>query len=277
MSSYPREVVVITGAASGIGRATAHRFAREGARLHLVDIDIDGLEAVQGELRGFGVEVSTHLVDCRDAAAVEALAETIYSEPEGRVDVLHNNAGVTCGGPVEEISLDDWRWTIDINLWGVIHGVRAFVPKMIEQGRGATIVNTASMAGLVGLPMVSPYCTSKFAVVGLSEALNTELAAHDINVIAICPGSTKTKVMESGRLSLPGGLENQMIPGLEKWGADPDVVAAKVVRAVRRRSSFVATGLDMLPLWWLRRLSTRLYLAIAREASKRAIRAAKKN
>jgi NAD(P)-dependent dehydrogenase (short-subunit alcohol dehydrogenase family) len=272
MKSFAGQVVVITGAASGIGRATARRFAREGARAHLVDVDAEGLEAVKSELEALGAKVTTHVVDCRDAEAVEALAQAVYGEPEQRVDVLHNNAGVCCGGAMEALTLEDWRWTLDINLWGVIHGVQAFLPKMIAQAGGATIVNTASMAGLVGLPMVAPYCTSKFAVVGLSEALNTELSRHGIRVIAICPGATRTKVMRNARLELPGAALDTLIPGLDRWGADPDVVAQKILRAVRRRSSFVATGIDMLPLWWLHRLSTRLYLGIARALTERGLR-----
>ena len=183
------KVVVITGAGSGIGRATAFEFARHGARLELVDIDGPSVEAVRQEIAARGGEASAHEVDCTDAESVQRLADDIFAR-QGRVDVLHNNAGVCCGGAIEEISLDDWRWITDINYWGVVNGVRAFVPGMIEQGGGGHILNTASMAGLVGLPMVSPYCATKSAVVGLSEALDIELAVHGIRVSAICPGAT---------------------------------------------------------------------------------------
>lgn len=263
MKKLADAVVVITGAGSGIGRATAQAFAAEKSRLHLVDIDEDAVEATAAELEMQGASVTAHHVDCTDPEAMQRLAERVF-EQEGRVDVLHNNAGVCCGGPVQELSLDDWRWTIDVNLWGVIHGIRAFLPRMIEQGGGAHIVNTASMAGLVGLPMVAPYCTSKFAVVGLSESLNIELAAHDIHVSAICPGATKTKVLENARLGLPGGSRAWLTEALGKHARGPEHVARLVVRAVKRRRSFVVTGLDMLPLWALRRLSIRLYQQIAR-------------
>jgi NAD(P)-dependent dehydrogenase (short-subunit alcohol dehydrogenase family) len=264
-------VVVITGAGSGIGRATALAFAREGARLHLVDLDGAAAADAAREARDLGAEATAHQVDCTDAEAVERLAGVVYAA-DGRVDVLHNNAGVCCGGPVERISLEDWRWTIDVNLWGVIHGVRAFVPRMIAQGGGGHIVNTASMAGLVGLPMVSPYCASKFAVVGLSEALNAELGVHDIHVTAICPGATRTNVLENARLDLPGGLTERLTRSLEKCNCGPERIADLVVDAVRSRRSFVVTGIDMIPVWLLRRVSIRLYQKLSRSLTRLAAR-----
>lgn len=174
MKDFGGKVVVITGAASGIGRALARAFSEKGARLHLVDIDADGVKSVAAEL-----QAAAHALDCTRAKAMGSLADEIFSA-EGRVDVLCNNAGVVCGGPVEEIPLKDWRWSVDVNLWGVIHGIRAFVPKMIEQGGESHIVNTASMAGLVPFPFVAPYVASKFAVAGLSEALDCELAPRGI-------------------------------------------------------------------------------------------------
>lgn len=267
------KVVVITGAASGIGLATARRFARLGARLHLVDIDEPGLEDAKWEVEQRGLRATSHLVDCREAEAVERLAEAVYDEPEARVDVLHNNAGVCCGGAVEEMSLDDWHWTMGINFWGVLHGIHAFLPKMIAQGGGGHIINTASMAGLVGLPMVAPYCASKFAVVGLSESLDLELAPHDIRVTAVCPGSARTKVMESGRFQLPGDLGERFVDAMARWAPEPDRVARRVVDAVRRdRRSVVPTGADMVPLYWLRQLSPRLYRAMFRSISVAASR-----
>jgi NAD(P)-dependent dehydrogenase (short-subunit alcohol dehydrogenase family) len=257
-------VVVLTGAGSGIGRATALRFARLGARLHLVDIAAPGLTAVCAEAEALGARVTAHQLDCADSEAIERLAAAVYAEPEGRVDVLHNNAGVCLGGPVERFSLEDWRWIVDVNLWSVVHGVRAFVPRMIAQGGGGHIVNTASMAGLIGLPFVVPYCATKFAVVGLSEALAAELACHEIHVTMICPGGTRTGVLQNARLEMPGKISAWLTSAMARWAPDPDRVARRVVRAVRWRRSFVTTGVDLLPLYWLRRLSVRLYHCVAR-------------
>jgi NAD(P)-dependent dehydrogenase (short-subunit alcohol dehydrogenase family) len=254
---------VITGAGSGIGRATALRFARAGARLHLVDIAPAGLAAVCTEAEASGARTTPHHVDCTDAAAMERLAATIYAEPEGRVDVLHNNAGVCLGGPIENISLEDWRWIVDVNLWGVVHGVRSFVPRMIAQGKGGHVVNTASMAGVIGLPFVAPYCATKFAVMGLSESLSAELARHGIHVSVICPGGTRTGVLANARLELPERFSTWLTKAMARWAPDPDAVARQVVEAVRAERSFVMTGVDLLPLWALRRLSIPLYHRVA--------------
>jgi|WetSurMetagenome_2_1015567.scaffolds.fasta_scaffold249099_2 NAD(P)-dependent dehydrogenase (short-subunit alcohol dehydrogenase family) len=263
MKELRGKVVVITGAGSGIGRATALRFARAGARLHLVDIAPGGLAAVCAEAEGLGARATAHQLDCADSAAVERLAVAVYAEPEGRVDVLHNNAGVCLGGPVENISLADWRWIVDVNLWSVIHGVRSFVPRMIAQGHGGHVVNTASMAGLIGLPFVAPYCATKFAVVGLSESLATELARHDIHVSVICPGGTRTGVLANARLELPEKFSSWLTKAMARWAPDPDSVARQVVDAVRAERSFVMTGVDLLPLWALRRVSIPLYHRVA--------------
>ncbi len=168
------------------------------------------------------------------------------------------------------MTLEDWHYAVDINLWGVIHGVRAFLPWMLERGEGH-IVNTASMAGLVGLPMVAPYCATKFAVVGLSESLDLEVAGRGVRVSAICPGGTRTNVMRAGRIGLPDGLMGQLITGLDQWGTDPDVVARKVVGAVRHGRTMVPMGFDMMPLYLLRRFSVGLYQWLGRQLTARAV------
>jgi len=266
MKNLKDKIVVISGAGSGIGLATAQAFAEKGARVHLVDIDGARLKAAADRLYGF--QITTHLVDCRDGQKVMQLAEEIYRQ-DGRVDILHNNAGVCCGGPVHEISLEDWRWSVDVNLWGTIHGIRAFVPRMIEQGGPAHIINTASMAGLVGLPYVAPYCATKFAVVGLSESLAAELAAYDIRVTTVCPGAVATNVLKDGRVNLPGQWLSRIQRAVDRFGSDPEAVAADILAAVRSGQSLKITAAgSMLPLWILKRASQSVYDRINRLATK---------
>ena len=267
MKDFNGKVVVITGAASGIGRAVARAFAENGARLHLVDIDADGLKSLAAEL-----DAAAHVVDCTKAKAIEALADEVFAA-EGRVDVLCNNAGVVCGGPVEEISLKDWRWVIDVNLWGVIHGVRAFVPRMLKQGSESHVVNTASMAGLVPFPFVAPYVASKSAVAGLSEALDCELAPRGIRVSALCPGAVKTNVMKAGRLKLPGTWTERITGLIDRRGATPQQAAKDVLAAVRKQRPLQISGAtSMFPLWILKRISQPAYNRLARFLTGRALK-----
>jgi NAD(P)-dependent dehydrogenase (short-subunit alcohol dehydrogenase family) len=278
MKNLRDKIVVITGAGSGIGRATAHAFARHGARVHLVDVDRARVEQVEAELRALGPSVRAvvaHVVDCADGAAVVELAHGIF-ETEGRVDVLHNNAGVCLGGPVDRIAIDDWKWIIDVNLWGVVHGIHAFLPGMIAQGGGGHIVNTASMAGLVGLPMVVPYCTTKFAVVGLSEALSSEVGVHGIHVTTVCPASVRTGIFRSARIDLPGPWLGRLSAALDRYALRPEKLAEQIVEAVRCERSMVIRAGELLPLWLLKRTSIGLYNRITRELVARALRMGKR-
>jgi len=260
---FKDRVVVITGAGSGIGRATALAFARHGAVIHLVDIHRGRVEEVAEEVRAVGPGAWAHVVDVRDAEAMEALAEQIYQR-HPRIDVLVNNAGVGHAGLVHETSLEDWKWVLDVNLWGVIHGVHAFVPRLIDQGGDAHIVNTASIAGLVGLPSMVPYTTSKFAVVGMSEALGAELSPHGIRVTAICPGVIDTDIIRSGRLGgAVGERKRRVMDFYEKLGIPPRRVADDIVRAVRQGAPLATTLGASYPVLMLKRLSPRLYRSTA--------------
>jgi NAD(P)-dependent dehydrogenase (short-subunit alcohol dehydrogenase family) len=271
VGDFQNKIVLVTGAGSGIGRATALAFSAEGARVHLVDVREDRLAEVQAHLRALGRASVAHGVDCTDPQAVERLASEIYAA-EGRLDILHNNVGVVSAGPVEQTSLEDWRWVLDHNLWTVIFAIHAFVPRMIAQGGGGHIVNTASMAGLVGLPFVAPYCASKFAVVGLSEALAAELAVHGIGVTAVCPGAVRTNLMETARLRLPGDWTSKVEQLLGRRGTDPEALASDILDAVRSKRVLQVSAGDMAPLWVVKRTSLSLYHHLTRLITRLALK-----
>ncbi|HXU91844.1 MAG TPA: SDR family NAD(P)-dependent oxidoreductase, partial [Methylomirabilota bacterium] len=194
------KTAVITGGASGIGRALTLRFAREGANVVVADVDAPGMEAVAAEARGFGVKAVAVATDVSQLAQVQALALRAF-ESFGAVHVLCNNAGVAAWGGLESASHRDWQWVLGVNLWGVIHGVRSFVPRMIAQGEPAHVVNTASLAGLSSNPFLGVYNVTKHAVVTLSETLAQELAimGTPVRVSVLCPGFVQTQIADSQR------------------------------------------------------------------------------
>ena len=240
------QVAVVTGGASGIGFALARRFAKEGLTVVLADIERRALDRAVGELRAGGAAAHGHVVDVRDPEAMEALAHEVWKR-DGRVDVLCNNAGVATLGRIADQTLADWEWVLGVNFWGVLHGIRAFLPKLQAAGRPAHIVNTASLAGLVDGPMLAPYFVSKHAVVSLSECLHLELQTESspIGVSVLCPGFVRTSIMDSSRnrgggpdeaeqFQRPGAaqLDQLMRFGITS-GMDPAEVAEKVFAAVR--------------------------------------------
>lgn len=243
-------VTVITGAASGIGRATATALHAEGARLHLVDVQGDAVAALADDLGA-----TAHVANVADAGAMQALAERVLTA-EGHVDILHNNAGIGVGKPLQDMALADWERVLDVNLRGVVHGVHFFAPGMLERGQGI-IVNTASILGLLGVPNSAAYCASKFGVVGLSEALDAELAPQGVRVLAVCPGLIATDIVARGDVQLPGRSQADVEA---RWagGHDPSVIATAVVRAIQRERARTIAPFDGRVLTWLRYLPTPL-------------------
>jgi NAD(P)-dependent dehydrogenase (short-subunit alcohol dehydrogenase family) len=254
---------VVTGGASGIGRALALRVAREGTNVVIADLDVAGMEAVAAEARGLGVKALTVRTDVSELAQVEALAARAF-ETFGAVHVLCNNAGVAAWGGLESASHRDWQWVLGVNLWGVIHGVEAFVPRMIARGEPGHIVNTASMAGLVASKGLGVYNTSKYAVVGLSETLAKDLKPYRIGVSVLCPMGVETRIRESER-NRPAALRNERAGGgepVELIGRylPPDAVADMVLDAIRSNELYVITHEEALEP--LRRRAERLERAL---------------
>ena len=203
-----QKVAVITGAASGIGRGLAERFAAEGMRVVIADVEEKSLTGLEADLKANGATVLAVRTDVSNASEVENLAVQTL-DTFGAVHILCNNAGVVCSRPIWEHTLADWEWVLGVNLWGVIHGIRAFVPRMLTQGDTCHIVNTASILGLVGGSGEGIYKVSKHGVVALSETLADELAQEgaNIQVHVLCPGWVRTGILDSAR-NRPDTLRN---------------------------------------------------------------------
>jgi len=252
LESLSGRTAVVTGGASGIGRALALAFTRAGARVVVADLDEPQMAEVVSAIQGMGGQAIAVPTDVSELTQVEALADRAFST-FGKVHVVCNNAGVALWGGLETATHRDWQWVLGVNLWGVIHGVEAFVPRMIAQKEPGHIVNTASMAGLIASQGLGVYNTSKYAVVGLSETLAKDLRAYGIGVSVLCPLGVDTRIRESER-NRPGGLRNDAASpaaAMTLIGRTlaPEVVAEMVLAAIRDNRLYVITheeGLDPL-------------------------------
>lgn len=255
-------IAVVTGAGSGIGAATARLLAAHGATVHVVDVNAAAAARVAAEI---GPSATDHRVDVTEPEQLEELAATVYGAG-GRVDILHNNAGIGHGGDIAATTVQDWQRVIAVNLLGVAYGVQAFLPRMLAQGGPATIVNTASQAGLMPIAKMAPYCASKFGVVGMSESLNAELQPRGIRVVALCPGVINTPIVRDGIMRGDfAAAQDKAVAFYEKYGAAPETVAAAVLSAIAHPRPIVVSP------WWhaavpylLHRLSPRLAQPVAR-------------
>jgi NAD(P)-dependent dehydrogenase (short-subunit alcohol dehydrogenase family) len=268
VTSLSGKTALVTGAASGIGRATALAFARRGANLVLCDIDVAGLATAADEIRALGREVQAERVDVASAEQMRAFAGAVHARIEA-VDLLMNNAGVAIGGPFLATSLADWDWILGINVRGVIHGCHEFVPRMIERGRGGHVINVSSAAGYSASSALAAYNATKFAVLGLTEALWEELRPHGIGVTAVCPGIIDTPITRSARLV--GAMDRpdvreEMVKGYQRRGYGPERVAENILRAVQKGRLVAPISPEAWALyytkrfapWLLRRLGLRL-------------------
>jgi NAD(P)-dependent dehydrogenase (short-subunit alcohol dehydrogenase family) len=253
MRDFAGKTAFVTGGASGIGLSLGYAFAEAGMRVMLADIEAKPLEQAVAAFKGNLPEVRGVVCDVRDYAAVERAAQ-LTLEAFGKVHVVCNNAGVTGASGAENISLQDWRWVIDINLMGVVHGVKAFLPLLKTHGEGGHIVNTASMAGFLPGTGFGAYTATKFAVVGISEALATELEPQGIGVSVLCPGWVATLITESRRnwpkdygAPPPSGPMAEQFAELVRSGMAPSEVAALVLKAVQNNELYIFTHPHMRP------------------------------
>lgn len=261
---FKGQTAVVTGAGSGIGRSTAILLGRLGARVYAADLNGAAAIETAGTINDGGGKATGHTLDVTDEGALKAFAEEVYAG-EGRVDILHNNAGIGHAGPLENTPIEDWRRVLEVNVFGVVNGLNAFVPKMIEQDGEAHIVNTASMAGLMASAGMAPYVTSKFGVVGMSLTLDAELKSRGIRVTALCPGVIDTAIVEQSTMrGSIEGKQDKLVGFYKKRGASPDVVASDAVNAILRKQVIKPSPWWQVgPSWWLMRVSPRAYTAVA--------------
>lgn len=275
MTSLAGTRCLITGAASGIGRATALAAAASGARVLLTDIHEAQLEEAAAAVRAAGGTVAfSGCADVSDEASVDALAAQIHADG-GSVDIVMNIAGVSTWGAVEALSMADWRRMIDINLLGPIHIIHAFIPPMIEAGCGGHLVNVSSAAGLFGLPWHAAYSASKFGIRGVSEVLRFDLRQHGIRVSLVCPGAVDTPLV--GTVDIVGidrsdPKISKAISRFSRHAATPEQAAAAIIRGVERDHYMVYTSRDIRIGFWIQRKFALPYELFMRVLNTRVVR-----
>ncbi|MCB1249260.1 MAG: SDR family NAD(P)-dependent oxidoreductase [Acidimicrobiales bacterium] len=267
MEDFTGRVVAITGAASGIGRALAVDFARQGAHVALSDVDTDGLADTVNRCEGRGVKVSSQRLDVADRDAVFAWADQVVAD-HGAANVIVNNAGVALGATVESMSIEDLTWLVDIDFWGVVHGTQAFLPHLKAASEGH-VVNVSSVFGLISIPTQSAYNAAKFAVRGFTDALRMELEIERCGVSAttIHPGGIKTNIARSARIDdsvnrvAPG--PGNPVEGFEKMlRTTPEKAARQIIEAVRKDKRRALIGPDAKVFDALSRLPAGVYQSI---------------
>jgi NAD(P)-dependent dehydrogenase (short-subunit alcohol dehydrogenase family) len=249
--------VLITGAASGIGRAAALAFARRGARIIATDINLVALRQVQMDVEALGSRCTIHQLDVSSSDAVRELAEKLHASL-GALDVLINNAGIGYLGQFLQSDLAHWQRVLDINVMGVVHGCYHFIPQMLKAGGPRHVLNVASAAGLYPSPTMAAYAASKHAVFGFNEVLKMELADSDICVTTVCPGIINTPITHA-RNNVSPSVDEAQLTRLHKYyqtkGCGPEVVAEGMVRAVQKNQDLLLVGPFAKVLFHLRRLS----------------------
>jgi NAD(P)-dependent dehydrogenase (short-subunit alcohol dehydrogenase family) len=262
MSLFKNAVVIVTGGASGLGRALCEEMARRGAVVVVTDVDEAGARAVADGIVASGGRASAAALDVSQADVFRQVVEETAAT-HGRLDYLFNNAGFALVGQVQELSLEQWRKILDVNLGGVIHGVAAAYPIMVRQGSGH-IINTASAAGLLGIPLSTPYATTKSAVVGLSQNLRAEAADLGIKVSALCPAYIQTRIFDAAIYATGSPQEALRLVPFKFLPVDEAV--RRILRGVERNQGLIVLPFYARLLWWLTRLWPSLPVAVNRRA-----------
>jgi len=274
LRTYRGGVAIITGGASGIGRALSEALGSLGAHVTLADRQIDLAEQVAARIRETGGSALAMEIDVTDFAAVDRLVQNTLRS-HGRLDYLFNNAGIGVGGEVRFYEIDDWYRVLDVNLRGVVNGIQAAYPVMLQQGYGH-LVNTASMAGLMPAPTTVGYAATKHAVVGLSTSLRIEAADAGVRVSVLCPGVIDTPILEDagkyGKLLVPIAREVQRAYWQRLWPMPADRFAKKVLRAVAKNKAIIVVPSWWKVFWWINRLSPSLGLYVGSKLHERSKR-----
>lgn len=251
-AGYDGSVAIVTGGGSGIGASLGAALVSAGATVVLADLDVAASEKVAANLTGPGTARGVQL-DVTDAASVQALVDEVVAE-HGRLDLMFNNAGISLIGETQDLTLTQWDTIIDVNIRGVVHGVAAAYPVMIEQGSGS-IVNTASMGGLMAAGLLTSYVMTKHAVVGLSLALRSEAAAYGVGVTAICPAAVNTPILDKGEFGRIKGRDYFLKGQGIRKPVDPDVLATRVLEAVTNGEALVVEPVQARMAYRLQRLA----------------------
>ena len=272
LSMPPRRTAIVTGGASGLGRALCRRLARDGWEIAICDIDEVGAAETLQLVRDAGGEGRVERLDVTDAAAWSSLRKRLETDwPQ--LDLLINNAGVAVSGEVGQCALEDWHWIVNINIWNAIHGCHTFVDWLKRNPRGGYLINTASLAAIGSFPGMAAYNLTKAALVSLSETLHAELRPHGVGVTVLCPSFFPTSLLDSARFSTEHDQRMARSEFLQSR-LTADAVADAAVAAMHARRLYVVLPAKGRWIWWLKRLSPTLFFwAVAREVNRRVARA----
>lgn len=262
MRQFKDKVCVITGAGSGIGAACARAMAAEGAIIIGADLRMEMLEAVTAEVNEAGGRMQAHQLDVADRDAVFALAASV-EKAHGAADLVLNNAGVSYSATVEDMSMDNFQWVMDINFWGVVHGTQAFLPAMISRGSGH-IANVSSIFGLIGVPTQCAYNAAKYGVLGFGEALRHEMKEHNIGVTTIHPGGINTNIVRHARYQQGPDMEAEREEAIQRFAqftiTQPEGAAKIIMKGIKRNKGRVLIGPDAHFVDWVRRIFPTHYM-----------------